>query len=160
DWTVKLKTEELDRYFEYTKSALRPLDKVQADVYQADDEKSAKTYEKMWFHEGKTFGLERLKSFDVTKGETLRVVITHKNAKATPGETKAAANAILRIWLDAQLNKNPLVVVTVPAQSLQPIADELQTKHKLTIMPDEPVIDGKEKAIDTTMNLLLEADDE
>ncbi len=158
DWTVRLQTEELDRYFDYEKSALEPLDRVYADYYQADDDKSATAYEKMWYHEGKPYGLERLQKLGVTKGETVRLLVTHKSGNATAGETKAAANAILRIWLDAQLNKNALVVVTVPASSLQPIADELVAKHSLVVVPDGGVVAGQEQAINTTMNLLLESE--
>jgi hypothetical protein len=152
DWTVRAETQELERYFEYTNSHLRPLDRIVIDYYPGENEKSSATYEKLWYHDGKPLGLERLQSLGVTRGENICLRITHHNAHPAPGEYKAAANAILRIWLDAHLNKNQLVVVKVPdAQSLDAIKDELTLKQNLIVVAPANAEDPQK----TTMTLLI-----
>jgi hypothetical protein len=156
DWTIKLSTEQVDRYFNYHNSTLRPVDKVDAHYYREDDEKSAVHYEKLWYHEGKSLGLERIAPLGVIQGETVRLRITHKNGKAEPGELKAAADVVMRMWLDSKLNQNAVVVVTMPGQSLQPIADELVRSHKLVIAPSVGV--DQDSGNGSTTNLLLQSE--
>lgn len=157
DWTVSVETQELERYFDYKKSGLSPLDRIDIDYYPGEDEKSQSPthYQKLWYHDGQPLGLERLQKFGVTQGENITVRITHKGGRAKPGELKAAANAILRIWLDAQLNQNQLGVIKVPGQSLQAIANELVQKQRFVVVPEARDV---EAPIMSTMTLLLESE--
>lgn len=157
DWTVKVETEQLERYFEYNNSHLRPFDRISIAYYPGDNEAMSKPYEKMWFHDGKPLGLERAQPFGVTRGENICLTVKHHSAKPTPGEMKAAANTILRVWLDAYVNKNQLVVVKVPnGQSLHGIADELLSKQNLMLMPDS----NAEKPVNSTMTLTIVSEED
>jgi hypothetical protein len=156
DWTVKVETEQLERYFEYTNSNLRPFDRTTIQYYPGDNEAMSKAYEKLWFHDGKPLGLERMQPFGVTRGENICLRVKHHSPKPTPGEMKAAANTILRIWLDAYVNKNQLAVVKVPdGQSLHGIADELLKKQNLQLMPD-----FGEKPVNSTMTLTIVSEED
>jgi hypothetical protein len=171
DWTVRVQTEELQDYFDYKnsarKSGLFPLDRVYIDFYPGSDEKSAVGYEKLFYHDGRPLGLERLQELSpadgtkkaLTRGDNIRIRVIPKNKQITPGELKAAANAIMRFWLDAYINKNQLAVVDVPdQQSLQAIANELVQKQKFISAPDSTINDDGDTVAKTTMTLLLESE--
>lgn len=157
DWTVNVETEQLERYFEYRNSNLRPFDRTTVQYYPGDNETMSRAYEKLWFHDGKPLGLERAQPFGVTRGENICLKVKHHSGKPTPGEMKAAANTILRIWLDAYVNKNQLVVVKVPnGQSLHGIADELLAKQNFQLMPDS----NAEKPVNSTMTLTIVSEED
>ncbi|HEY9785477.1 MAG TPA: hypothetical protein V6D17_08760 [Candidatus Obscuribacterales bacterium] len=76
------------------------------------------------------------------KGSGVCIQISHKNDRPESGEVKAAANMILRLWVDAQVNNLPIVLVKVPSQSFNSIISELQMVN-CSQVPEGVLEDGQ-----------------
>jgi hypothetical protein len=157
DWTIQLETEQLTEKFSYKGSTLYPVDKIEVSCIKADSSSTQK-YEKLWYHDGKAVGIERDHAFGGTNGgigiplgDGICVNVVSKNGhSAHESESKAAANAIMRIWVDSYMNQSPLVNVQVPAQSFHSIAGYLLTQKCIEVSPD-----NIEKPRNESMTMLL-----
>jgi hypothetical protein len=155
DWTVRLSTQQLAQAFSYKGAALFPVDRIDATYYKNDQSSSVK-YEKLWYHAGKPVGLERQGAFGnasgqgIPAGEGVFIEVINKNGMPQDGELKAAANAIMRIWIDAYLNHSPLITVKVPAHSFNSIEGYLETQRCVEIPAG-----NVEQTRTGTMNFLL-----
>jgi hypothetical protein len=134
-WMFQLETKELPKQFEYQGSTLKPVDKVEATYSPAKNEADKKVYEYLWYHDGKPLGLERSKKFDLPQGDGIAIRVRHNTDPSTTGEKKAVANAILRIALDAYLNKNSTSLVKLPLGSFNEISGYLQDQG-MQVAPD------------------------
>lgn len=127
DWTVCITTQHLERQFKFKESRFEnKVDRLDADIYYLDHENEANPYESLWYCDGKPLGLELFNRFSVEKGHGICIRVKHKNGDPEESEMKAAANAILRVWVDARLNQSASFVVKVPASSFYQIVDELR----------------------------------
>lgn len=126
DWTIDLQTKVLERQFQYKNSTLKNIEKVEVQYFPVKDESQKSHYEYLWFNGGKALGMEKQRKLDLPQGEGVAIKVTHSKPTATTEEKKATANAILRIALDALLNKNPVNIVEIPASSFMDVANELQ----------------------------------
>lgn len=128
DWVMLLETKALDRQFQYQGSTLKKIEKVQVTYYPTKDEENKSKYEFLWFNQGKAVGLEKQKKLDIPQGEGVCLRVKHASDSPTPEEKKAAANAILRLAVDAFINKNPVVQVRLPNASYGEIVSELYNR--------------------------------
>lgn len=128
DWVVELETKGLDRQFQYEGSSLKKIEKVQVAYYAPNKEDEKKAYEYLWFNNGKAYGMEKQRKFDLPQGEGVCLKVKHKSGSVTSEERKAAANAILRLAIDTFLNKNPIVQVRLPNDSYPEIVNELMNR--------------------------------
>lgn len=139
DWTVELETRRMPHMFEYEHSRLHGVEKIQASYQHtptaADPDPTKTQYEYFWYHDGKPLGLDRKHDFDVSQGDGVSIHVKHKEGGGTEEECKAAANAILRVILDAYLNKNAVVNVRVPPESFDRIRDALIDQGCLEHLP-------------------------
>ena len=135
DWVFQVETKPLPKQFEYQGSPLKPIEKIDIKYHPAKEADNKTTYEYLWYHDGKPLGLERTKKFDLPQGDSIAIQVKHKNGSSTTGEEKAAANAILRVTLDAYLNKNAVALVKLPADSFYDISGHLQSQG-LQVAPD------------------------
>ncbi len=127
DWTVSIRTQHLERQFKYAGSKISDkVDRLDADIYDRDNEKNARPYESLWYFEGKPLGLELFNRFFVERAHGVCIRITHKTATPAESELRAAANAILRVWVDAQINQSASFIVKVPSNSFYTIISYLQ----------------------------------
>lgn len=126
DWIIQVDTMSLKRQFEYSGSTLNPIEKLEVSWHPVDKKDDIKKYESMWFHDGKAVGMEKLRKLDIEKGEGVAIEVKHKDNNATEAEKKAVANAIVRLTLDAYLNKNTVAAVKVPKDSFGSISNKLQ----------------------------------
>lgn len=126
DWTMDIKTQQLERQFDYPGSTLKPVVKTEMQYYPTAAEDTKTKYEYIWYANGKPLGLERLHKLEITEGDGISIRVLHKTNSPTSGEFKAAANAVLRVLVDAYLNKNAVVTVRVPADSFNGITNELR----------------------------------
>ena len=129
DWTIELKTKQLPHHFEYTNSHLHGVEKIHVSYVHASDsshpDPQPTEYENLWYHSGKPLGLERLHKFEVIQGDSTSILVSHSGSSASDDECKAAANAVLRLILDANLNKNAVVNIRVPDDSFERIKQDL-----------------------------------
>jgi len=125
DWVIKVETHQLKRQFEYKGSTLSPVEKLEVSWHPTKDEDKVTKYEYMYYHEGRPFGMEKLRKMDMEQGEGVAIEIKHKDGDGTEAEKKDAANATFRLALDAYLNKNPLAAVKVPITSFDAVSNQL-----------------------------------
>ncbi|MBC7998341.1 MAG: hypothetical protein IAF58_10380 [Leptolyngbya sp.] len=127
DWVVQVQTQELKRQFEYQGSTLNPIQKLEVQWYPPKKEDEKTPYEHLWYHDGRAYGMEKQHKLDLPEGEAIAIEIKHKNQDATASEKKAAANAIVRLALDAYINKNPVPTIKVPIDSFGAVSSHLQS---------------------------------
>ncbi len=152
DWVVEIETKELAKQFEYTGSHLKPIVKTHIVFYATVDEADKKSYEDIWYHNGKPCGLERLGNLTIRPGDGIAIKIKHKTDSPTEGEYKAAANAILRIILDANLNHNSVAIVTLPDGSYSPIISELRNQNAVDAPPHDA-----DHPLESVVNIFLQS---
>ncbi len=152
DWTIEIKTAKLDRHFEYEGSTLRPVSKADIVYYRVNNEDEKKNYEEVWFHNGKALGLERKEKFEMDEGDGVAIKVVHNSVSPDEEELKAAADAISLIYLDAYLNRNPVVSVIVKDSSFGDILNYLQDQE-WQILPDETDV-----AIDAQVLLYIQSE--
>lgn len=141
DWTVNIQTQHLDRQFQYEGSTLKDkIDRLDVDIYYRDDKSTSTAYESLWYFEGKPLGLELFNKFFVKPGQGVCVSVTHRSNTPSAEEMNAAANAIMRIWVDSQLNQNAVIMVRVPQRSFSSIVSSLQRQGMVetpNVSPDQ-----------------------
>lgn len=135
DWTVEIKTEEMPHQFRYHNSNLRPVIKTEFTYYHMEDESNKTKYQKIWYGNDKALGLERTHEFELTQGESIAIKVKHKDDSPGMEEKKAAARAVMRAVMDAQLNKNMVQEVKVPDESFNTITQTMQD-YQLQEAPD------------------------
>jgi len=147
DWIVDIKTTELKDYFKYKGAAFRDISKARVSYYagRASEKDKATPYQDLYYGGRKPLGLERYSPLDkIEYGDNVAIRIHHeslrKSASASDSmsdaEAWAAANAALRVMLDANLRKASVLVVIVPARSFRLIQDGFGQQRFL------PVADG------------------
>lgn len=154
DWTVEIKTEKMERQFEYEGSTLKPISKANIRYYPMHDEDNKVDYEEVWFHNGKALGLARKHKFELLEGEGVAIKVLHKTDSPEPEEIKAAADAISLIYLDSYLHRNPVVTVIVKNPVFQDISNALQDQQ-WQILPDNTT----DTALDAQVILYLQNED-
>lgn len=153
DWTVEIKTEKMERHFEYEGSTLKPVSRADIRYYPMHDEDNKTDYEEVWFHHGKALGLERKNKFELPEGEGIAIKVSHKTDTPDEEEIKAAADAISLVYLDSYLHRNPIVTVIVKNPVFHNISNALQ-EQQWQILPDVT-----DTAIDAQVILYLQSED-
>ncbi|HIA50964.1 MAG TPA: hypothetical protein EYN91_02605 [Candidatus Melainabacteria bacterium] len=125
DWVIQVETRRLERQFDYKNSKLNPVEKLEVLWYPTKDETKKTKYEYMYYHDGKPYGMEKLRKFDIDEGDGVAIEIKHKENNATDAEKRDAANAVFRLALDSYLHKNPVVAVKVPMDSFNTVSNRL-----------------------------------
>ena len=136
NWVITIKTEQLDGEFNYSGSKLKPVVKGSVSYASVDDIDNDFKYEDLWFCQGKPYGLERNGPLAIPRGDGVAIRVIHTddhgtidNHATTQDELAAAADSILRIVVDAQINQNIVHTIIVPASSFQGICQSLQSHH-------------------------------
>lgn len=156
DYTICVTTQHLERQFKFKGSQLEDkIDRLDADVYDKDNEQNAAPYKSLWYAQGKPLGLEMFNQLAVEKGHGVCLRIKHKKENASQDEMKAAANAILRLWVDARLNQSAVLTVKVPGSSFYTIIDNLRQQG----METSPESNEDAGNINESMTLLIESED-
>lgn len=154
DYTICVTTQHLDRQFKFKGSQMEDkIDRLDANVYDKDNEENSSPYKSLWYSQGKPLGLEMFNHLAVERGHGVCLRVKHKNANPSQAEMKAAANAILRLWVDARLNQSAVVVVKLPGDSFYQIIDDLRNQGMDVAQKAE--LGGE---IAESMTLLIESD--
>lgn len=123
--------------------SLGPVTQVAVDVSSQGEQCGKSLYENIFYTDGKTLGLDRKRELGLPVGKNVSIEV---GLSQCPGsqETKAAANAILRLVLDTLLNKDKVSSVKVPSYSFPMISLELQNRNARILPPgEEPPADAK-----------------
>jgi len=128
DWLINVQTQQFPRAFTYRNSQIQGVIKATVNYQQDSDPNKQTEYEYLWFHDSKTLGVEKLHTFDVTKGDGVAISVTHKTTP-TPEELKASGNAVVHLVLDSVVNKNVVALITVPYGSFDGIVAQMQAQN-------------------------------
>lgn len=153
DYTVCLTTQHLERQFKFKGSQLEnKIDRLDVDVYDRDNEQNAAPYESLWYSQGRPLGMELFNKLQVEKGHGVCLKVKHKSS-GSDDEIKAAANAIMRLWVDTRLNQSAVIIVKVPGDSYYLFIEYLRN-HGMTNAPE--VENGLE--VNAPMTLLVQSE--
>ena len=157
-WTIEIDTQEVPLQFQYSGSALTQVVKTQLQFYSNSNPPPTPTsatltlYESLWFSNGKSLGLERQNKLQIRQGDSIAILVVHKNGSAQPDEQIAAAKAIMKAVVDANLNKNMVATIKVPMASFSTISQQIQNYHFAPI-----VASSSEDPTQSDLNLFLES---
>ncbi|HIA53466.1 MAG TPA: hypothetical protein EYN91_15485 [Candidatus Melainabacteria bacterium] len=141
DWIISIETEKLTGYLDQKRSTLKPV--VKATVtYKPGGGGGATKFEELFYHNWIALGMRRYKPLALGSSDQVAIVVTHKQGQSTQEETSAAANAIVRVFLDAYLKGNAVTNIIVPEASLSSIVQNLKQANFYPgddEKPDQPV---------------------
>lgn len=139
-WAINVTTSELKQQFVYKNTVINPVAKI--DVDYGEELKVRRPFEAIYYYDGKPIGLERKGPFaGIGRGDLVSVRVTHKE-RGGAQESKAIANTILRLTLNATHNLNPIMSISVPRESFEQIIGELEKRNCLPTASDAEKVDG------------------
>lgn len=151
-WTIEIDTQQIPRQFQYNGSVLTQVVKAQARYFSSTDPSTQTQYETMWYSNGRSLGMERQNKLQIRQGDTIAIIVVHKSGSAQSDEQRAAAKAIMKMVVDANLNKNMVATIKVPIESFSTIAQEFQN-YRFSPMTDN----SSEDPTSSDLNLFLES---
>jgi len=119
---VLLTAEEIPRYFQYKDSDLTPVVRVRISYREVDKNKdnTEVQYEDLWYANGQVVGLVRHHHFDPKQSQ---IILRVHQEELAESEMEATANALVRLYLDANLNDNIVYTCVVPDDSFDEMID-------------------------------------
>jgi hypothetical protein len=154
EWTIQIKTQQLERQFQYNTSDLKEVVKASLQYYPMNNQDAKVDYEDLWYSKARTLGLDRHHKLEIKQGDAVAIRVQHNADSAPIDEQRAAGKAIMKAVVDANRNKNMVATIKVPFASFHTISSEIQNYHFA------PVSDsgGGEDPINSDMNLFLESE--
>jgi len=128
DWLVTIDVKAFPDQLRYTGSTLNPLVKAYISYAKYDGSNENK-YETLWFCRGKAYGLERVAPLSIDRGAGVGIRVNFKSS--TPGtyEFKAAAQSILRTYLDLRLNRDAVQTAIIPDDNFSDVITAMGDEH-------------------------------
>jgi len=154
-YTLNVKSEQLKGQFQYKGATLAPVAKMSVQYYPTADESQKKTYEYIWYHDGKPIGFERVSDLNFAKGKAVSITIVPKT-QAGQEEEKASADIIFRLALDCYRNSDGILSTTVPSPNFDGIVSALNTRGLVEETPGDEFQASKSKM---TFTLQADSDD-
>lgn len=143
DWTIDLETEAVKDRLQIPSSKLDRLTRIKVFYHKGAkvDSTNRTHYEDLWYQDAQLIGCRRDHSFGLKPGEQLVIRVRHRENGST-SEAHAAANAIVRMVVDAYANGNMTSAVVVPVSTFNEIVQgmgRLNFYPASAPKPDEPV---------------------
>lgn len=141
DWIITIETEKLKGFLDEKQSTLKPVIKATV-TYRPGSGGTITKYEDLFYNSWIALGMRRYKPLALGNSDQVAIVVSHKQGQATPDETSASANAILRVFVDAYLKGNAVTNIIVPETSLNQIVQNLKQANFYPgddEKPDQPV---------------------
>ena len=82
-------------------------------------------YETLWYNGSQPLGCRRYRDFDIVP---LNIIYVYINS-SSPVAHAAAANALVRVVLDAKSNLNQITAVEVPSDSFKPFVTQMEKER-------------------------------
>lgn len=153
EWTVQIDTKQLKNQFQYNSSELKELVKAKMTFYKMTDEDNKTDYEDLWYAKAKTLGMERHHKLDITQGDAICIKVKHIGDYTSYDEQRASGKAVMKVVLDAAVNKNMVATIKVPMTSFHTIAQEIENYHFSAAPGGSP-----ETPVDADLTLFLESE--
>jgi hypothetical protein len=128
DWLVTIDVKVFPDQLRYTGSTLNPLVKTYIS-YAKNDGTNESKYETLWFCRGKAYGLERVAPLSIARGAGVGIQVNFKSKTPGPSEFKAAAQSILRTYLDLRLNKDAVQTAIIPDDYFSDVTTAMADEH-------------------------------
>jgi hypothetical protein len=126
DYIVVIETEPEPAMFEFPGSRIGPIVRANISYYQPHrDDLDPIQYEKLYYHDWQPVGCRRLRKLDFPYGGNICIEVRHKRGFATPAELGAAADAILRLFIDIFAEQKSASAIIVPDDSLDGICEQM-----------------------------------
>lgn len=128
DWVVEIETQKMDSYLDFPGSQLTPA--IRAAITYAKnsgegDSSETCKYEDLYYGHHATIGLRRFQKLPFHDGEQVAIVVKDKDDYISADDGRAAANALLRVFLDAYAQGSATTEIKIPDQSLPHIVGAL-----------------------------------
>jgi len=121
DDVVELQSEQLSNYLNFAGSQLKPIVKVAVSCY-CDTKNNhcpqAVQYEDLWFRQGDPIGAKQYRPLPIPERDQIALLIKPRSKPLTEGEIASIAAALVRLRLAFSLNRNLIVTVRIPNQSM------------------------------------------
>lgn len=144
EWTVVIDTKLLDRCLRYPGSRLAPIIKASINFKQPTREETAQPtiYEDVYYSHCHVIGLRRHHALDIRPGTQGVIYVSGSSSNLRAEEACAAANALVRVFLDLYVKKAPLRFVIVSREFFDMLIAGLQRYgfRPAIVSADQPVI--------------------
>jgi hypothetical protein len=130
--TIELQCNELKNYITFSGTKLNSIVKVKVECRK--DTKNnrnapALRYEDLWYQKGSPLGSKKYGPLPVNEGEQVAIFVKSNLGLMTEAEVAACASTLILLRLDLTLNRNLVVTVRVPNQSLEGLVSELRKQN-------------------------------
>lgn len=129
---VELQCSELKNYISFAGTKLNSVVKVKVECRQ--DTKNSRgapplRYEDLWYQAGTPLGSKKYGNLPIKERENVAVFVRSNLGIMSNAEIAACASALVLLRLDLTLNRNLVVTVRVPNQSLDGLVAELRKQN-------------------------------
>jgi hypothetical protein len=132
DDVIELDCRELKDYLTYPGTKITPIVKVSAwcrcDTKNNSEAPRTK-YEDLLFGQDKAIGSKRFASIPIRERDQIAIFVKTNGDNLSEAEAVACANALIRLRLELGLNRNSILTVRIPHQSIQTMIAALREKN-------------------------------
>jgi hypothetical protein len=133
DATFDIEVHEYPQYLDFPGSPLTPMELVRVR-YRSKDALLGETvsYEDLWYRKGDIVGCRRYRPLGLEPHGTVAIKLSIASADSrscNQDEAAAAANACIRVMLDATLNHEKLIDTEIPPDSYFPVLAEFERNN-------------------------------
>lgn len=130
--TIELQCKELKNYITFSGTKLNSIVKVRVECRKdtkANRNAPALRYEDLWYQKGSPLGSKKYGPLPITERDQVALFVKSELGLMTEAEIAACASALVLLRLDLTLNRNLIVTVRVPNQSLEGLVSELRKQN-------------------------------
>ena len=129
---IELQCCELKNYINFASSKLDSVVKIRVECRK--DTKNSRgaapaRYEDLWYQKGTLLGCKKYGNLPINEREEVAIFVKSNLGLMSEAEIAACAGALVLLRLDLTLNRNLIVTVRVPNQSLDGLITELRKQN-------------------------------
>jgi hypothetical protein len=153
---VEIETEEVEDYMTFPGSQLGPVTKATVSYHLNDDDSGDQSgivkYEVLWYGSRDPLGCQVFHPLAVREGTDTQIVLRSKESSPRSLEMEAAANALVRVYLDLAFRSALVNSVSLGDASLGPVVSALARENFIAD-------DSSGRLIDPSIVLPIQAPD-
>jgi hypothetical protein len=124
-WLITINTKSAPNVFNYPGANLTPVSEAAVTVCAATAGAQPAAYETFWGAKGKPLAQERSGALGIPAGQSVAFSIVHDASSPDFTQTQLGVDALLRTFLDTQINSNQVLYVTVPTDTYSDVVNAL-----------------------------------
>jgi hypothetical protein len=132
DDVIVLHCEEQPDYIRFDGVQLKPVVRVRVNVRVNTKENRwapEQKYENLWFKDGTPIGSKRFTALPIRERHEVGIFLKDGSDLLSDAEIAACAGALVRLRLEANLNKNQILTVRIPSTIYERLKLELQKRN-------------------------------